>query len=77
MIKLTTFEALLVPFLSGAYSLLSGIHSLVALWAESSLWWLERHFVWKIHINSNLEKHDFVRLRLMFWKYRICLYLKF
>lgn len=75
MIKLTTFEALLVPFLSGAYSLLSGIHSLVALWAESSLWWLERHFVWKIQVdtNSNLEKHDFVRLRFMFWNYRICL----
>lgn len=48
MIKLTTLEALLVPFLSGAYSLLSSIHSLVALWAESSLWWLEGHFVWKI-----------------------------
>lgn len=52
MIKLTTFEALLVPFLSGAYSLLSGIHSLVALWAESSLWWLKRHFVWKIQVDT-------------------------
>lgn len=74
MIKFIIFEVLFVLFFFGVYFFFSGIYSLVVFWVESFFWWFERYFVWKIYINLNLEKYDFVRFRLMFWKYRICLF---
>lgn len=43
MIKPTTFETHFMPFMASSYFLFSSIHSLATFWANSSLWWLERH----------------------------------
>ena len=72
-IKLTAFEAHLVPFQSTGYALLSGVDRLSALRALGLFYWLVRHFV-GLYWNAENTK---VYVSYNFFKYYICFSLNY